>query len=804
MKVLWHKVWFDLWHHKGRTLLAIFSVAAGVFSIGTIFGMVDQLLTGMDAAHQAVRPAHINIIMRDFVTQSDVDDLKELDGVEDVEPVNQLTVRYKLAPDAEWEPGILVMRDDYEVQIYDEILLKDGNWPAGENLGVERLTGQYFDITPGSNVILKQDDSEKTFRIDGTIRHPFVQPPLFGGQAHFFTDSKGMESFGIPEGFYGQLLVRVTPYSLEKAQAIAGDIRSTLGERNLRVAVTIYQDPQKHWGRMFVEGINLVLQIMAVVSLFLSVILIMNTMTALITQQTDQIGVIKSVGGRTGHLIQVYLSGVAAYGLLALIISLPLSLVFAFQTSRWFLNLFNIDYNTFQYSQTAVLLQVIAAIAAPLLAALIPVFKGALISVREAIATYGIGVDFGTSWVDRMVEKIGSRFLSPLYSASLGNMFRRKTRLFLTVSVLVIAGTMFMIIMSLISSTNLTLDNDLARRNYDIRIGFTTNQNIDEVRDIALSEPGVTRALPWFSRNASLLRAGERLQDSAGLGAQLIGIPTTDKTLTPIITRGRWLQEDETAKVLVLSAETAEKNEILVGDTISLDLGGIESEDWEVVGLYRVVYGSGFVIEPIYAPLEAVQKAAGAVDELTQIVLQTDKTTLPEMTALTEALKTRFEDKNLSIDLYTTFITLEERDYAANQFNSIISVLLSLAGLMAAVGGIGLMGALGISVLERRREIGVLRAIGAKRKSINTILMMESLFQGLFSWLLVVPLSFFLGQPVARLLGQTMIQVDLDYAYNTPALFIWLGALVIVCVLASILPARDALKLSVRECLTYA
>jgi hypothetical protein len=73
MSVIWHKVWHDLWSHKGRTLLAILSIAAGLFAVGGIFGLVDQLLAAMDSAHRAVVPSHANIILRDFVTQAELE-----------------------------------------------------------------------------------------------------------------------------------------------------------------------------------------------------------------------------------------------------------------------------------------------------------------------------------------------------------------------------------------------------------------------------------------------------------------------------------------------------------------------------------------------------------------------------------------------------------------------------------------------------------------------------------------------------------------------------------------------------------
>ena len=63
MSVVWHKVWSDLWDNKIRTILAVLSISAGVFAIGAIFGMVDQLITGMDSAHQATYPSHIQMFL---------------------------------------------------------------------------------------------------------------------------------------------------------------------------------------------------------------------------------------------------------------------------------------------------------------------------------------------------------------------------------------------------------------------------------------------------------------------------------------------------------------------------------------------------------------------------------------------------------------------------------------------------------------------------------------------------------------------------------------------------------------------
>ena len=87
MSVICAKVWFDLWHRKTRTLLAVLSIAAGVFAIGAMFGMSDQMLTGMDEAHRAVNPSHITVSFNTLVDRDTVIDLKNVPGVAGVQPL---------------------------------------------------------------------------------------------------------------------------------------------------------------------------------------------------------------------------------------------------------------------------------------------------------------------------------------------------------------------------------------------------------------------------------------------------------------------------------------------------------------------------------------------------------------------------------------------------------------------------------------------------------------------------------------------------------------------------------------------
>ncbi|MFN2119254.1 MAG: ABC transporter permease, partial [Anaerolineales bacterium] len=133
MGVLWHKVWFDLWHNKTRTLLAVLSIAAGVFAVGAMFGMADMMSTEMDRSHRSVAPPHINVILSGPVARDTLLNLRTVPGVEDVDPYNSLSVLYKLRPQDPWRQGIVQMRDDYQHQIYELVQLRAGLWPSGKN-----------------------------------------------------------------------------------------------------------------------------------------------------------------------------------------------------------------------------------------------------------------------------------------------------------------------------------------------------------------------------------------------------------------------------------------------------------------------------------------------------------------------------------------------------------------------------------------------------------------------------------------------------------------------------------------------
>lgn len=801
MGVIWYKIWFDLWHNKTRTLLTVLSIAAGVFAVGAIFGMSDMMLFNMDKSHHEVLSTHINIALETAADRETLLSLEDLPGVEGVDPYNSVNVQYKLQPGGQWRQGVIQMRDDYEQQKYSLLQLRAGHWPGSKNeIAVERMGAQFLDVGIGDSIIFKIDEKERVLPITGFIRHPFVPPPQFMDLAFFFVNGEGMERLGIPLGQFTAAYVRVTPYSDAYAREVATAIKDQLAKQNINVAGFGYENPDKHWGRTYLDAMTQVQQLLALICVVIGAVLVFNTISNLITQQTNQIGILKAIGGRTPSIIGMYMVSAFVYGALAFVIAVPLGAIVAHAITKSFLNLFNIDYDAFHVSWSAVTLQALCALLAPLLAGLPPILKGAAITVRQAIASYGLGGGYRSGRVDRLVESVGARLLPSQYATALGNMFRHKGRLIMTQLVLITAGASFLMVMSLNSSLDLTLDNYFGRMRFDTRIYFNYLERADQIIPIAESVAGVEQAEIRYSQQANLFVEGQQIND-AGLSTNIRGEPEGSDFFEPLMIAGRWLAPGD-GRVLVIPRQTAEDYNIHVGDLVTLDLGIHGKDEWQVIGLYEPVFFGGFSSANLYAPVDTLFKISKKYNRVSQIIVRTTAHDGESVAAITKALKESFEGHGIEVSASET--QPDARATNEWQFSIVTSMLLALSIIVAIVGSIALMGALSIGVIERTKEIGVLRAIGAKSRTIMGIFVMEGMLQGMISWLVAVPLSLLISPPVARAMGGVLFGTTLDYRYNWTAVLLWLAIVVFISIMASVLPARSATRISVRESLAYA
>ncbi|NJA07507.1 ABC transporter permease [Methylococcaceae bacterium WWC4] len=802
MNVLRYKILADWRAAKARSLLAVVNIAIGIFCVGTLFGMIALLLDRMDAAHRRSQPSHINLILRGAAEPELLSRLRAIPGVAGIDTMTPLSVRYRQTGSDEWQNATLILRPDYAAQQFDLTTLESGSWPGVGQVAVENLSQQATGLTTGAMLEFDTANGPTGFRLSGVVRHPFVKPPKFGGQIHFFADRSSAASFGVADGYFRQLLVRIVPpYDAETARGVAAQLRNLLAERHLPVSVTLLQDPEKHWGRPFVAGINSVLQAMALASLALASLLILNTVSAQITQQTDQIGVIKALGGGGATVAGLYLSEVALLAVAATCVAIPPALFGADWAARKLLALFNIAGGAFSVAPDALAWMIGGGLLAPLLAALPPVWRGATMTVRTALASYGLGGDFGGNRFDAWIEKLGARWLPTLYAAALGNLFRRKARLLLTQGVLIVAGIMFLVSTSLIASVNLTLDNEMARSRYAVKLGFSFDQPAAKVAELAKSLPATRDVAVWQRLPVEISHHGQTLRQTGSLGLQMLAVPAASTLYRPLIEAGRWLA-DAGERELVISADTAALNGLKPGDSVDVKLG-VRHDSWRVAGVYRWLAGNNPAVEPVYAPQTTARELAGTGELASFALLDADIADAAGEDSYLRQLKDRYDSAGLTLDVYSTEAKLAQRRYARNQFNSVLGTLAGLAAMVAVIGGIGLSGTLTIAVLQRTREIGVMRAIGAPTPAVFRLFAMEGLLHGSLAWLISVPMAWWLARPLAERLGTVMLGIRLDYRFDYTAALYWLVLVLAIAAIAAYWPAKSAAKLTIRDCLAH-
>ena len=113
------------------------------------------------------------------------------------------------------------------------------------------------------------------------------------------------------------------------------------------------------------------------------------------------------------------------------------------------------------------------------------------------------------------------------------------------------------------------------------------------------------------------------------------------------------------------------------------------------------------------------------------------------------------------------------------------------------------MSTMSLTVLERTREIGVMRAIGAADGDIQRIVITEGLAIGVLSWMLGVMLSIPITFVLDYGVGISIFQSPLNAVFSWTGSFVWLFGILLVAVLASAIPALRASRLAIRETLVY-
>lgn len=837
MKPRWRKVFLDLFENKGRTLLVVLSIAVGVFSIGVIAGTYVIISNDMSVTYAANNPANIEFRMDDF-DEDMLTTIRNTRGIADAEGRRVFNMRVRTMNSQQWTTLDIIGVDDFDKNKVNLLNLMEGNIkPEKNEVLLERDALDELDIQVGQELVFELPDGmTKSLRVIGIVQDPttgaddFLAPP-FG-----YVTMNTLPALRQPE-LFNRVYATVSANQDDMAhiRAVSADLKDRIENAGVEVRRTGFSKTHEHPMTSTINAILGILMALGVLIVFLSSSLIANTLNALLNQHLRHIGVIKLVGGRSRQVINMYLVLILVFGLLALALAVPFGGIGAYGLAEFIADKMSFSLVGYRIVPLAFVIQIAVGILVPLVAGLVPVINGSRTTVLKAIsgdlalesgeqdegsppapparpaepgraerADHGgpgkrVSSPPGESRWERFQTRVtnalarrGFHIPRPLL-ISLRNTFRRRGRLLLTLFTLTMGGAIFIAVFNV----RITLRDYMgAIGQYfiaDVTVDFDEAYRLREVEQFAMQVDGVTYVEGWqFAAVEALLPDG-----TVGDNITVLAPPGDSTLVQPILVQGRWIRPDDVRKLTVSEAIFDEFPNLKAGDMLPLKVNGQE-EDWQVVGIFKFVGQQGNIG---YAPYEYVSRMNNLTNRSYSFRIVTDQHDRTYQDRMAATLDHYLRDHGFKVRKAQA--GLASLDTALESLDILVTFLLIMALLTASVGSMGLAGTMSMNVMERTREIGIMRSIGAVDSIIMRTIIAEGVVIGLISFgiaiLLSIPFTYLLSTIVSLAVFETPIQV----VFTITGYAIWLALVLVLSAIASILPARNAARLTIREVLAY-
>jgi len=689
MRSPWRKQLRDLWLHLPRTLMVISALSIGLFSVGSVLDAYFILQTTIAGNFAMTHPASATLRM-DAVDSVVVAQARRFPAIQAAEARRTVATRIQLK-DGSWVPMILFVIQDYHRIQIKKVWPVSGSWPPhDQQLLIERSSIPLLHAGQGDTLTLRpRDGTPHAMQVSGIAFDPGQAPAWVEGMAYgYITPDTYRWLTGKEITFNDLLLIVAGDPSSAHIREVAGRFRASL-EQNGRTVRTLTAGKREHPHAGLMMGLMFLLEAFAMMCLLLSGVLSATLISALMSQQIRQIGVMKAVGARSQQIMNLYLGSVLLLAGIALVIAIPFGALAGRVYARSAAGLLNFNVLSEAIPFRVILAQVALGIAVPLLAAMLPVFRGSRITVREAISDYGADANpFGARSFDALLLRV-SGSSRPLV-LSLRNSFRRRGRMALTLLMLTAAGASFITALGSTTSLNRIVEKIIAAHPYDLDLRF------EHAFPTAALEQSI-RSVPGVKRVEMVNQV-----DSAG---------------------------GTTMRALVFVRDHAPRLQTSVSQ-----------------GLEKRLTADGF-------PLAS--------------------------------LSTRST----------------QRQGLDNHLILLQALLLAVSVLLAAVGALGLASTMSLHVLERTREIGTMRAVGASTATILRIVLVEGIviggLSGVLSCTAALPLTVLVVGGVARI----FLNMPMALAIPLWIPLFWMALVLGIAVAASLYPAWCAARLTVRAAL---
>ena len=782
----WRKVSRDLWLHRARAGLVVVAIAVGLAGAGTILTTWALVERATEEGFRASQPASATI--RTTAVDGSLLDLIRADP-DILVAEGRRTVSASIHSQGMWRRAILFAADDLPGVRIGRLVRDAGRWPIGTNtLAVERSSLGFSGISVGEPVqIAIGDRPARSVAVVGTVRDVGLAPGWMEHVVYGFVSLATLEALGLSGELDEVRFVARNPAADRgTVRQIAYRIKTLIERTGRQVTDVDVPVPGEHIHAAQMNSLLLTQGAFGALALALCGFLVINLVTAMLTGETRQIGVMKTVGGRGDQLAAMYLTFALVLGVAASAIGVPAAIVIGRRYAALKAELLNFEVSGYAIPWWAIGIVVVVGCLLPVIAAAVPVRRASRLSVADALRDVGISAGPPLAR-DGWLHRLG--WLSRPTLLSLRNAFRRRGRMALTLTTLALGGAVYLGAVNLKASIHQSVDVLFARQRYDVVFRLSEPVRLDSLESTVGRVVGVAVAEAWGAGRGALVGGDGTLGDAFPIA----GPPVPTALLDTGLVAGRWFTGDETRVLVVSRSLLKAEPRLRVGETVSLAVGA-ETAAWRVVGVVEAG-----PTPTAFAPRAAL--IAGGAGPASMLMVATDLDAFGVQIDLIQRI--RGELGNHGIAVATSQRLAENRRVLEDHLLMVADFLAVMGWVMIAVGGMGLASTMSLAVLERTREIGVLKAIGAPHGAIARLVETEGVVVGIISWFLAIPLSIPMSVILAKAFSRVMLEVPIHYFPLAGGVFQWLVLVIVVSLVASGWPAYRAMRVPTRVALAY-
>lgn len=616
-------------------------------------------------------------------------------------------------------------------------------------------------------------------------------------------------------------------------EALAAEVSAALGSS---VTVRTGQEAADKATSDITDGlafINIFLLVFAGIALFVGTFIILNTFSMLVAQRSRELALLRAVGATRGQILGSLVAESVFVGLIGAILGLGLGVVVAYGLEGLFRAIgADIPTNGLVLLPRTVIAGILIGVMVTAVAALAPAFRASRIppmaALREDVAlptrslrlraivgglllvgglasmTAGASVGGGSGsqlvGLGVVAALVGAIVVSPSISGpmvrilgfafprifgsvgqlAVDNAERQPRRTAATASALMIGLALVSALTIFASSANASISQAIDRV-----LGADFIVSTQQQRPFPAEIATTAAAVPGVGEVSAVAIVPAKVNGNV-LGLIAVDPSTLTDMLALTFTEGSLA--DLQGNAMVVATQIAADDSIATGDQVAVQLTNGASIDFTVVGTYEAASAlGGYIVN------RASIADAGIVigDNAVYIKVQDGADPAPVQQALTVALAAY---PTVTVQSQTEF-----KDQISSSVNQVLLVMLMLLSLAVFIAVLGIVNTLVLSVIERTREIGMLRAIGALRRQIRSMVVLEAFIIAVYGAVVGLALGVWFAVALQRTLVDQGIEV-LSIPWGGLISFLVVAA--VVGVLAALWPAFRAGRLNVLQAIS--